>query len=160
MTSPEPVLPLGRRRRADPTLLPAQPVAYHQLLRGPRWRWWRPLVSLLLLVGLLLVALVVVFGTFEALDGPLPDRWVGTLDEEWSPVTNLELDLSLAALIPVAALAVAIAHRVRPGWVSSVTGRLRWTWLGRCLLVCLPVWALYLGVGSFVDPVEPGRPDH
>lgn len=85
---------------------------------------------------------------------------MGTLDEEWSPVTNLELDLTLAAFIPVAVLAVAVAHRVRPRWVSSVVGGIRWRWLGRCLLVTAPVWVLYLAVGSVVDPVDPGRPEH
>ena len=149
-----------RRRRSDPTLLPERPVPYHQLLRGPRWRWWRPLVSLLLVVGLLVVALVVVFGGSDLLDPVLPDRWVGTLDDEWSPISNVGLDLGLAALIPVSGLAVAIAHHARPRWVSSVVGGIRWSWLGRCLLACLPVWVLYLGLGFLLDPVEPGRPDH
>jgi uncharacterized protein len=148
------------RRRADPTLLPARPAPYHQLLRGPRWRWWRPLLSFLVLLGLLVVAFVAVFGASEALDGPVPDRWFGSLDEEWSPVSALQLDLALAVLIPVSGLAVAIAHRVRPRWVSSVAGGIRWSWLARCLLVCLPVWAAYLALGSVLDPVTPGRPEH
>ena len=159
MSSPVAV-PARPRRRRDPTLLPETPVPYHQLLRGPRWRWWRPLVSLLLVVGLLLVALVVVLGGSELLDPVLPDGWFGTLDDEWSPISNLGLDLALAALIPVSALAVAVAHRGRPRWVSAGVGGVRWSWLGRCLLVCLPVWAVYLAVGSVLDPVAPGRPEH
>lgn len=151
---------LARAEQRDDLALPATPVAYHQLLRGPRWRWWRPLVSLAVLVGLLLGLLIVLFGAFEGLDALLPDRWVGTLEDDLSPISNLELDLLLAGLIPVAAGAVAIAHRVRPRWVSSVIGGLRWRWLGRCALVVAPVWALYLGLGLLLDPVEPGRPDH
>jgi len=148
------------RSRPDRTLLPAQPVAYHQLLRGPRWRWWRPLVSLAVLVGLLIVLCIVVLGAFEGLDALLPDRWLGVVDDDLSPLSTLELDLLLAGLIPVAGGAVAIAHKVRPRWVSSVLGGLRWRWLGRCALVVAPVWVVYLGLGSLVDPVEPGRPDH
>lgn len=150
----------SRAARADLTPLPEHPVPYHQLLRGPRWRWWRPLVSLALLVGLLVVLVVAVFSAVAGLDALLPDRWVGTLDDDLSPVFNLELDLVLAGLVPVAAGAVAIAHRVRPGWVFSVRGGLRWRWLGRCALVVTPVWVVYLGLGFLVDPVEPGRPAH
>ena len=66
----------------------------------------------------------------------------------------------LAGLIPVAAGAVAIAHRVRPRWVSSVRGGVRWRWLARCSLVVAPVWVVYLGLGFLLDPIEPGRPAH
>jgi membrane protease YdiL (CAAX protease family) len=149
-----------RRSRPDLTLLPERPVAYHQLLRGPRWRWWRPLVSLAVLVGLLVVLCIVVFSVFDGLDALLPDRWVGSVDDDLSPISSLELDLLLAGLVPVAAGAVAVAHKVRPRWVFSVVGGLRWRWLGRCALVVVPVWALYLGLGQVLDPVEPGRPDH
>ena len=62
-----------RRARPDPRRRPDLPVAYHQLLRGPGWRWWRPLVSLAVLIGLLLVLFVAVFGGFEGLDALLPD---------------------------------------------------------------------------------------
>ncbi len=150
----------GRRSRSDPTLLPDRPVAYHQLLRGPRWRWWRPLVSLAVLVGLLVGLFVVVFGGYAGLDALLPDAWVGSLDDELSPITANETDLLLAGLIPVSAGAVAIAHRVRPRWVASVRGGLRWRWLGRCALAVAPVWVVYLGLGFVLDPVEPDRPDH
>ncbi|GAB2574775.1 CPBP family intramembrane glutamic endopeptidase [Microlunatus antarcticus] len=149
-----------RRVRPDPRRRPDLPVAYHQLLRGPGWRWWRPLVSLAVLVGLLIVLFVAVFGGFEGLDALLPDRWVGSVDDDMSALSMLELDLVLAALIPASAGAVAIAHRVRPRWVSSVVGRLRWRWLGRCALVVAPVWVVYLGLGFLLDPVTPGRPDH
>jgi len=151
----------GRRpRRPDPTLLPDHPVAYHQVLRGPRWRWWRPLVSLAVLVGLLVVLFLVIFPGYAGLDALLPDAWVGSLDDDLSPLSTNATDLLLAGLIPVSAGAVAIAHRVRPRWVASVRGGLRWRWLGRCALVVAPVWVLYLGVGSVLDPTDPGRPDH
>lgn len=153
-------LRLGRAEERDAVALPPGPVPYHQLLRGPRWRWWRPLLSLAVLLGLMIVLFVVILSAFEGIDALLPDRWVGSLDDDLSPVSSLELDLVLAGLIPVAAGAVAIAHRVRPRWVSSVRGGLRWRWLVRCSLVVAPVWVVYLGLGFVLDPIEPGRPDH
>lgn len=153
-------LRLARAEARDVVRLPTTPVAYHQLLRGPGRRWWRPLVSLAVLVGLLVALFVVVFSGFDGLDALLPDRWVGTVADEESPLSTLELDLLLAGLVPVAAGAVALAHRVRPRWVASVRGGLRWRWLGRCALVVAPVWVVYLGLGFLLDPVEPGRPDH
>jgi membrane protease YdiL (CAAX protease family) len=151
---------LARAEVRDAVALPETPVVYHQLLRGPRWRWWRPLLSLAVLLGLVLVLFIVVFSTSAGLDALLPDRWVGTLDDELSPITAIETDLLLAGLVPVAALAVAVAHQVRPRWVASVRGGLRWRWLGRCVLVVGPVWVVYLGVSLLLDPVEQGRPDH
>ena len=151
-------LRLARGEARDAVALPSAAVPYHQLLRGPRWRWWRPLLSLAVLVGLMLVLFLGLFSAFEGLDALLPDRWVGTLDDDLSPISTLELDLVLAGLIPVAAGAVAIAHRVRPRWVSSVRGGVRWRWLARCSLVVAPVWVLYLGLGFLLDPIEPDRP--
>lgn len=153
-------LRLARGEARDALALPSAPVPYHQLLRGPRWRWWRPLLSLAVLVGLLLVLFLGLFSAFDGIDALLPDRWVGTLDDDLSPVSTLELDLVLAGLIPVAAGAVAIAHRVRPRWVSSVCGGVRWRWLARCSLVVAPVWVVYLGLGFLLDPLEPERPAH
>jgi membrane protease YdiL (CAAX protease family) len=151
---------VARRVLREAAALPTVPVAYHQVLRGPRWRWWRPLVSLAALVGLLLVLFVGVFSAFDGLDALLPDARFGSLADDLSPISNLELDLVLAGLVPVAAGAVTVAHRVRPRWVFSVQDGLRWRWLGRCALVVAPVWVVYLGLGLVVDPVEPGRPEH
>ena len=33
---------------APVSALPTEPVPYHQMLRGPRFRWWKPIVTLLL----------------------------------------------------------------------------------------------------------------
>ena len=42
----------GRSMPVKRSALPDGPRLYHQMLRGPRRRWWRPLVALLLLVPL------------------------------------------------------------------------------------------------------------
>lgn len=147
--------PTGRvATRAAP--LPTTTCNYPQLLRGPRWRWWKPLLSLLLLVGigsLFIIALSLVGEVIGAGGGPL-----GSIADDYSPISTLVVDLMLATLIPAAGLATWAVHRIRPGFVSSVVGRLRWRWLLRCTLVVFPVWVLYLGVTTLLDPPTPGRP--
>ncbi len=136
--------------------LPSTACAYPQLLRGPRWRWWKPLLSLLVLVGIggvFVILLSLVGEVVGAADGPL-----GSFGDDLSPISTLVVDLILAALIPAAGLATWAVHRVRPGFVSSIVGRVRWRWLLRCTLVTLPVWVLYLGVTALIDPPTPGRP--
>ncbi|MFV0408027.1 MAG: lysostaphin resistance A-like protein [Propioniciclava sp.] len=50
--------------------------------------------------------------------------------------------LGLVTLIPISAALVLLLHRVRPGYLSSVLGRLRWRWFGLSLVIgaaCLMV---------------------
>lgn len=141
---------------------PTTPSLYHQMLRGPRFRWWRPLVCLLLFAALTgaifgLVGLVVAGGFALA---PSP-RWGDPLSEVAdTPASMLFLNLMLASLIVSTVLSAWIVHRVRPGFLVSVIGRFRWRWLGRCVAVLLPLWAVYLTVYFLVDPLPSGRPDH
>lgn len=145
--------------------VPAQPLAYHQLLRGPRARWWKPFVSFLLLIGLLGVALAVIFTLGDLVfagtsDEPFGRAFSQGIDlEGFGPLAELVGDLALAVLIPVTMLATWWVHRVRPGFVSSVAGRIRWRWLLRCSLVLLPLWLVYLAVGYLADPPALGRPE-
>jgi hypothetical protein len=55
-------------------VLPSAGLEQHQVLRGPQARWWRPLVSLVLLVGLLAVASVAVFVGGDLVHAALSDR--------------------------------------------------------------------------------------
>jgi len=143
-----------------------RPRPYTQLLRGPRHRWWRPLVSLAVVVGgigLLFVLLVVVvgvgLGVSELTDG-------GTLTESevedtlltswWGFLAN---NLLLAALIPLSALAVFAGHRWRPRWLSSVAGGLRWRWLLVSGLVPLVALVVLLGGSWLLDPQAFGPGD-
>jgi membrane protease YdiL (CAAX protease family) len=67
--------------------------------------------------------------------------------------------LSLIVLIPAAMLSIWAAHRIRPGFLSSVAGRIRWRWLLRCAVVLAPLWVLYLAISTLVEPPQSGRPD-
>ncbi|MEU9270768.1 type II CAAX endopeptidase family protein [Streptomyces sp. NPDC048251] len=129
-----------------PALLP-ELLPYHRMARvSARHRWWRPVLG----TGFVAVACVLVAGLLYALVSVLgaargyPEAADGTV--EFGPVSGTALDLlAIASAIPVVLLAVRWAGRRPAGTVSSVTGGLRWPWLGRCVLVALPVLAMTTG---------------
>lgn len=106
-----------------------RPRPYPQLLRGPAHRWWRPLLGLVLvLAGIALLfglttAVVVVAGVAGWVDLAAVEE---SFDQWWMLLLT---NLGLAALIGVAMLATWAGHGWRPGWTSSVVGRLRWRWM-------------------------------
>jgi membrane protease YdiL (CAAX protease family) len=121
---------------------------YPQALRGPRHRWWRPLLGLgaiaaglgLLFGATLLYALVYVVAQAQGVQLPDPtsvtDAWFA------SPAGLLVTNLGLALGIPLA-LAATWAQARRAGLVSSVVGRVRWRLLlgglGVALLLLVPL---------------------
>jgi CAAX protease family protein len=136
-------------------------VHYHLIQRYVgRWGrdgWWRPLVGILLLVVLMLLAvqvvLVVVFviglvvSGSDDVDGDL-QRIIDT--DHVTPAGLAYLNLSLAAAIPVTILLALVLHGLRPGWLASVTGRIRWKWLLVCLGLSLAALFATLVVSSFL----------
>ena len=135
---------------AAPTsaLPPPPPREYPQALRGPRHRWWRPLLGLaavtvctiLLFGAMLLYALA--FIVAQAVGVQLPDP--SSITDAWfvSPVGLLVTNLGLALGIPLALVATWAQAR-RAGLVSSVLGRVRWRLLlgalGVALLLLVPL---------------------
>ena len=153
---PYPVAP------APVSALPTEPRPYHQMLRGPRFRWWKPIVTLLLAlvmsIPLLTLSLLplVVMGLYAG----DPDLGASELNvRNLSPIAFVSVNLSLIVLIPLAGLTIWIVHRIRPRYLSSVAGGVRWRWLLRCALVVLPIWLAYLALGLLVAPPESSRPD-
>jgi len=63
-------------------------------------------------------------------------------------------------LIPASGLSIWIVHGIRPGYLSSVAGRIRWRWMLRCVAVIAPLWAVYTLLGVLVEPFTSPRPDH
>jgi CAAX protease family protein len=117
---------------------------YHLVQRAlGRWGvngWWRPVVGVVALVLMLLifvqVALVAAFaiGFLATGSGDVGGDIERILDTDHvTPAGLAYLNISLALAIPVVMLISLVLHRLRPGWVASVTGRLRWTWLLACL---------------------------
>ncbi|MET9758662.1 CPBP family intramembrane glutamic endopeptidase [Streptomyces sp. NPDC006372] len=134
---------------------PAAPtgVPYHRLDRTTgRHRWWRPVVGFLLFFGAYLVLLLVLLVGAEVLGmvADLPETADGDVD--LGPLGSTAMDLvSIALALPLVLLVVLWPGRRSVGTVSSVTGRLRAGWLGRCLLAAMPPIAL-LTVTAFFLP--------
>ncbi|QEU91885.1 CPBP family intramembrane metalloprotease [Streptomyces kanamyceticus] len=124
------------------------PLPYHRLaLITGRHQWWRPLAGTgLVLAGAVAVSLVVLLG--GEIVGAALNRPTGKDGfRVWGGVGETgQALLSLALLLPVVLAAAHWAQRRPAGTLSSVTGRLRWGWLGRCALVGLPLVAGSFGV--------------
>lgn len=129
------------------------------MLRTPRHAWWRPLLSIgivAICAATVMFVPVMVYGIVRAVR-----RGPASLSDDMlmEPSGMLVLNLSLAALILVALFAIAVAHPVKARFLHSVEGRVRWRWLARCLLLLLPLWIAYVGIGWLAEGrVEP-RPE-
>jgi membrane protease YdiL (CAAX protease family) len=151
---PDPVqLPIARWRQAGladppPAVWPPppgtpphdEPCPYLLAMRARDWAWWRPLVGL----GLLGVAAVVVgslVGVLGILTGVRPDL---SLFDATDPAVLLLTNASLLVVIPVVWLSWVVAHRMGPGWSSSVLARFR----RRLLLRCLALALLSVGIAA------------
>jgi len=117
---------------------------YHLLPRAlGRWGdhgWWRPVVGLFALVLMMLFVVqlgliaVLVVGLFVLGSDDVGADLERVLDtDNVTPAGLAYLNVSLALAIPVAILLTLLLHRLGPGWLASVTGRLRWKWLLTCL---------------------------
>lgn len=129
-----------------------EPEPYPRLLRTSRWRWWRPVLGLLLgsaVLAVLGIGVVVAASLVEALrTGSLPGE--SDLQDFSDPLVLLANNLLLAALIPAALLAVLVVHRERPSWLFSVVGRLRWALLWRFTLLAAATTVLGAAAGSLL----------
>ncbi|WP_195908956.1 CPBP family intramembrane glutamic endopeptidase [Microlunatus sp. Gsoil 973] len=150
-------------RQPDP--MPTAPVEYQHMLRGPRHRWWRPLVTVLLCAALAVAVQVitglVVGGVLVATGTPVSDvvRRISTTSP-MAPLTFAVVIISLVSLIPSAMLANWIVNGVRPGYLSSVAGRFRWRWFARCLVITVPIFVIFVVLQvAFGQEIGP-RPQH
>lgn len=143
-----PVGPRPPARRPGPVRAPSGSL-YHEQGRtsdGGKPSWWAEL----LLVPALIVAAVLatnMIGIFVAAvveaDPPPADS-----DQIFTdPLANMTaLLIGLAVSIPAVCFGVRwVGHRP-PGTLSSVTGRLRLGWLGRCSAVAFALMAVQLGL--------------
>jgi len=128
----------------------AEPRAYVHQMRGPRHRWWRPLLAWLVAVPawlLLAGLLTAVFGVA----GLAPD---GVAELGTDPWGSLYGNLVIAALAPATMLGLWAGHRRDPRRVLSVARRFRWGWASWCAAVVTPVWVAYLVLTWFVFEQE------
>ena len=105
------------------------------------------------LLCLLLVLLLAFFMMMLAIVPVLIAGWITGADlittmdiTNLGPIGFIYLNLSLIVLIPASGLSIWIVHGIRPKFLSSVAGGIRWRWLLRCVAVILP----------FVGDLHPG----
>lgn len=134
------------------------------MLRTRSYRGWRPLVGLLVM-GVTFI----VFNVVITLVGILPlllGDGLGSPDEAADLAANLVSDplglltvnLSLAAFIPAAILGLLAGHQLRPGWLHSVAGRMRWRFLAICLVVEVVILVVVQPLSALVAPDTAGAP--
>jgi membrane protease YdiL (CAAX protease family) len=99
---------------------------YHRLARTERYRWWKPIVEIVLCAVFFAILVIVVVLPASAVLGPDQDGARGLL----------KVGLEMAITIPAIFLAARVTRR---SWrtLLSVDGRVRWGWLGVCLVVAL-----------------------
>jgi len=111
---------------------------YHLIQLSGRPGWWRQALGVLLMIAwlALFAALLVAipFAIWYAVHGDDVASSISALADSNDPTpTSLAyIDLVLTTLIPVAILLSWVLHRVKPKWLLSVTGRVRWRWLLAC----------------------------
>ena len=129
-----------RTRSEDLRLFPhRQPQPYDQMLRTWSYRWWQPVIGVLLVgvafllaSSLVLVMVAAVWAAFQP--GSFVQDTAANLEVgDTRPATLLGVNLGLASMILVTAAVMRWVHRLRPRWLSSVVPRLRWRFLGACL---------------------------
>jgi uncharacterized protein len=118
---------------------PQEELGYHLVHRLGRRGAWRPVVGVVLLViGLFAVAPLLwqlAYAAWLLATGrPVAagmDRLL-SLDDV-TPVGLAYVNLVLATAIPITWLLTRALHGLRPGWLASVAGRVRWRFLLTCL---------------------------
>ena len=131
---------------------------YDHALHGIKSGWWRGLVAILAFLVLFFGISTVLSGValiIEVGSGSITPEQVASGVVPITPLVLLATNIGLALMIPVAMGLQWAFFGVRPRWIWSVTGRLRWGWLGRLALVIVPFWVLYVA-GSFALAPEGG----
>ena len=139
--------------------------AYHRLARSvPGYRWWKPLVTGLIALGIfvgftivlvvILLASTVVFPEV----GPIITKLIttGTIDNSAPVVLAFSLS-SIAVILPSVWLARLIMGPRPVGLLSSIAGRLRWRWMARLILPVLIAYGASTLFSVFLLPVLTGE---
>lgn len=131
-----------------PAALPVTPREYHEFFRTPRFRWWKPLLSLAMFIGTwflanLAIGLVAVVYDWSTGRVDPQDTMAGRV--EITPALFTANNLALAAAIPLAGLTAWAVFGQRPKWISSIAGGFRWSLFWRFAGVAVPILLLSFG---------------
>lgn len=154
--------PPPTREQVEAALRPALPTVprpYHQFLRAPRHRWWKPIVALVLAGSAWFVGMLVLGPVGFLLDGRAADLQSGNPEQllRLTPWVFLANNVALALGIPIVFLTQWAVWGQRPRWLSSVEGRFRWGWFARCLAWAFPLLAVLVVLSSLVVPADDVR---
>lgn len=143
-----------------------EPLEYHRLLRGTaNYRWWKPLLLLLIsgvYFGVLTVVVTLIFIPIMMAWDPgyvtgIAEGTVEILDTQ-RPVSILLAMVSIIIMIPSVLLGMLTMGMKPTGRVWSVAGRMRWglllRQLGVAAVAVIAMNAVGIGVGIAVDPTS------
>jgi membrane protease YdiL (CAAX protease family) len=136
---------------------------YHEIHRGGTTSWWRALIGVVVLglnfVGFMFFPLVLIalFSAYFVAQGDTFNEAVDQLSGGTvTPASLAFINLVLASSIPTVMILTYVLHGwLKPGWVASVAGRMRWLWL----LVCLGLSVLALLATLIVSALLPSAGD-
>ncbi|MBA4607413.1 CPBP family intramembrane metalloprotease [Aeromicrobium sp. Marseille-Q0843] len=139
--------------------------SYPRLAReSPDFAHWKLPVAAVVgsfLYVVLVVVLVIVAVVGVAASGTSFDTWLDGTDSDIAlddPGLLLFQLATIAVLLPCVVLAVALVWRRHVGYLHSVEGHLRWSWLGRCLALAFLVVVAALGLSVLVAAVAGDEP--
>ncbi|MEJ6490567.1 type II CAAX endopeptidase family protein [Leucobacter sp. USCH14] len=144
----QPSVPAGQYAWARPQVamqtVETEPLEYHRLLRGvSNYRWWKPLLLLLLSAvyfGVFTIVVSVAFIPILMMDPAYLDGIMtgeGDVLDTQVPVSVLLSLVSIIVMIPSVILAMLTLGMRPNGRIWSVAGRIRWGLLGRLSLAAL-----------------------
>ncbi len=123
--------------------------------------WWRGLLFIAFLVVGFFISSMTIGGLgilISTLTGEISQQQLMDAVESgivpMTPAIFVTNNLALAALLPLAYLGQRMLFGVRPGTISSVTGRFRWAWFRKLALVIVPVFAVYSAGLFLLEPAE------
>jgi CAAX protease family protein len=123
---------------------------YPHLMRGPRFAWWRPLLTIPLALLFMIVLMLGLCGIF-ALAGQWQLASRALQGDDMNPVGFGFGNLMIAAFIPATMLATRIMYGVRSGYLSSVAGRFRWGWTLRCAAITVPLFVITFALDQLIN---------
>jgi membrane protease YdiL (CAAX protease family) len=148
----------------------AEPLPHYRLLRAlPGYRWWKPLVALVITLVLWIVftTVVVIVGVLIAaaqgqIDFTTTDAVVRQLTALFGVVdagNPLSISIGLigvASLLPATMLGYLIVGLRPVSILRSVAFRLRWRWLAFCVLPALAITVIATLIQALVFPAIQG----
>lgn len=143
-------------------LPPAKPLPFHRMARTySAYRWFKPLlvglIALGLYIGMMIIASIgffIVILSDPALEALLDSAMSSPEDLDMSePSIFVFAMISIILMLPAILWATRMMNVQKVGSLSSVTGRIRWGWLGWCTGVALGVLGLSFGLSFLVDSI-------